>query len=401
MKNKGFEKWIVLILILLAFKSCKKDESSITSVDIDKKAVLLKVNDSDTLSVRVSPSGFNLKKIKWVSCNPDITTVNNSGILAAIKPGIALITASSEDGRLQDTCIVTVVKITNYQTTDGLLSNFVKTISTDNIGNIWIGTINGVSKFDGTNWTCYTKSDGLADNSINYIYFDTENNIWFCTMGGVSEFNGTTWTTYTTADGLANNKVYTMTIDKNGNKWFGTFQGLSKFDGTNWTTYTTRNGLLGYYDWVFGLITDKNNNDIWAITNAGVSIYNGLSWTGYSTTSNFGSTFYGIFIDRYNNKWLATIDGIFKFDGTNWIKPIKDPEKTILFAHDIIFDNQDNIWFTTAKGIFKYDGKNILTFENENFQMVNKTEINCIAIDKNENVWIAKTIEGVFKLETK
>jgi ligand-binding sensor domain-containing protein len=393
MKNIGFEKLIILILILLAFKSCKKDD---LIIDNNKKAVLLKVNDSDTLTL-----SHSVKKLKWLSDNPTIATVNNSGILTALKPGIALITVSSDDGKLRDTCVVTVVKITNYNTTNGLLSNFVKTISTDGFGNIWVGTIDGVSKFDGTNWTSLTKSDGLADNNVNFIYFDNENNIWFCTGGGVSEFNGTTWTTYTTADGLADNMVFTMTIDNNGNKWFGTYQGLSKFNGTNWTSYTTRNGLTGYYDLVFGLITDKNNNNIWAITNAGVSIYNGYSWSGYSTSSNFGSTVYGIFVDRYNNKWLATIDGIFEFDGANWIKAMSDPKNTLSFAHNIIFDNQDNIWFTTSKGIFKYDGNNISTFKNENFQLINKTEINFIAIDRNENVWIAKTFEGVFRLETK
>jgi ligand-binding sensor domain-containing protein len=401
MKSEVLNRLGTLILFLVVFYSCNKDGSSINRISINRNGILLKVNDSGTLTVSVNPSNYNAGKLKWISNNPDITIVNKYGVITAVKPGVALIIASTVDGKVKDTCVVTVVKITNYTTSDGLLSNYVKTIYIDSLGNTWFGTVNGVSKFDGINWTSFTESDGLASNAVNHIVFDEQKKLWFCTVGGVTKFDGTSWTTYTTNDGLASNLVYTMTTDNQGNKWFGTYNGLSKFDGINWTTYTTSNGLLGYFNLVFGLITDKKSSNVWALTNVGLSIYNGNSWTGYSTNSSLGSAFYGIFIDRYNNKWLATINGIFKFDGTNWTKPIKDTENKIFFAHDILFDNQDNIWFTTSNGIYKYDGKNISSFENDNFQMLNKTEINQIVIDKNENIWIAKTYEGVFKLETK
>jgi len=136
-----------------------------------------------------------------------------------------------------------------YTSLDGLVSNHVMSITIDEEGNKWFGTITGVSKFDGTTWTNYTTKDGLGsyDDLLVYvraIAIDKEGNKWFGTDMGVSKFDGTTWTNYTIQDGLISGQVRAIAIDKEGNKWFGTWNGVSKFDGTTWTNYTTKNGLV-------------------------------------------------------------------------------------------------------------------------------------------------------------
>jgi ligand-binding sensor domain-containing protein len=114
----------------------------------------------------------------------------------------------------------------------------------DNHDNIWLGTnLDGVSKFDGTNWTTYTVSNGLADNGVLAIAADAKGNKWFGTRGGVSKFDDKNWTTYTTLNGLADDMVHSIAIDAQGNKWFGTSEGVSKFDSTRWTTYSTSDSL--------------------------------------------------------------------------------------------------------------------------------------------------------------
>ena len=154
-------------------------------------------------------------------------------------------------------------KWTNYTTTDGLADNFVTSIAIDVHGNKWFGTYNGVSKFDGSNWTTYrfnNTANGLVNNWVNAIIIDVKGDIWFGTNGGVSKFDGANWTTYTTKDGLTENAVeIAFAIDDLGNKWFGTNHiGVSKFDGTHWTTYTTKDGLAD--DWVQSICIDSQGN---------------------------------------------------------------------------------------------------------------------------------------------
>lgn len=61
----------------------------------------------------------------------------------------------------------------------------------------------------------------------------------------------------------------------------------------------------------------------------------------------------------------------------------------------------NNSWIKTSREIFKFDGKSLYTFKGRNAEIVCSTEIGDIWIDNNQNIWIAKTFEGVFKLETK
>ena len=55
---------------------------------------------------------------------------------------------------------------TNYSKVDGLGADCINAISQDLLGNLWFGTTNGVTKFDGITWTNYTNENGLVDNLI-------------------------------------------------------------------------------------------------------------------------------------------------------------------------------------------------------------------------------------------
>ena len=109
---------------------------------------------------------------------------------------------------------------------DGLAHNWVYAIAVDSEGAIWFGTWGGgVSKFDpaaSTTWTNYTTEDGLASNYVHTIRTDEGDatpggRVWFWTYdsGGpassdystVSAFDGDSWATYTKEEPAV---VYTL-----------------------------------------------------------------------------------------------------------------------------------------------------------------------------------------------
>lgn len=81
---------------------------------------------------------------------------------------------------------------TNYTKIDGLASNSVTAISIDSKNNKWFGTYGeGVSKFDGSNWITYNKSNNeLADNFVISMVVDGQGNLWVGTLKGLSKLNG-------------------------------------------------------------------------------------------------------------------------------------------------------------------------------------------------------------------
>ncbi len=85
---------------------------AVESVTLDRKSAELLVGATLTLKHTVSPSYASNKEIIWRSFNPEIATVNQNGVVTALKAGTALITCSSvENQKLTGACLVTVKDI--------------------------------------------------------------------------------------------------------------------------------------------------------------------------------------------------------------------------------------------------------------------------------------------------
>src|SRR6476659_2615689 len=73
---------------------------------------------------------------------------------------------------------------TTYAMNDGLVHNTVREIYQDSTGFIWIGTWEGLSKYDGHKFTNYTTVNGLSNGMINDMYESPEGKLF------VAENNG-------------------------------------------------------------------------------------------------------------------------------------------------------------------------------------------------------------------
>lgn len=105
----------------------------------------------------------------------------------------------------------------------------------------WYGSDEGLARHEGIeakeNWYLYFESSGLASNYVQAINKDAEGNMWFGTANGVSKYDGTGFTNFTTAQGLVGNNVLSVAVDLDGTLWFGTDEGVSHFDGETFTNY--------------------------------------------------------------------------------------------------------------------------------------------------------------------
>jgi len=102
---------------------------------------------------------------------------------------------------------------------------------------VWAATTGGVVRWNADEGTYrrYTTLDGLASNTVKEIVRDGQGNIWAASsVDGVSRFDGSEWQTFTTEDGLVNNDVITIAADNDGNVWVSAFGGVSRYDGTGW-----------------------------------------------------------------------------------------------------------------------------------------------------------------------
>src|SRR5882672_7113067 len=71
--------------------------------------------------------------------------------------------------------------IKSYTTTDGLESSFVQRILQDSRGFMWFSTRNGLSRFDGNQFTTYNREHGLPHSTINFLLESSTGIYWVAT----------------------------------------------------------------------------------------------------------------------------------------------------------------------------------------------------------------------------
>ena len=88
--------------------SYKEPDINVTSISLSKKNVELEPGEQAALNASVLPENATDKTVKWESSSASVASVEN-GIITAKSPGTTTITASSADGEITASCLVTVI----------------------------------------------------------------------------------------------------------------------------------------------------------------------------------------------------------------------------------------------------------------------------------------------------
>lgn len=147
----------------------------------------------------------------------------------------------------------------------------VRTMLQDRQGFIWLGTDQGLFRFDGRGFTHYTKSDSLPDNRVTALAQDSLGRIWIGHGNGIiSILSDTGIRRFETREGSAVEAVSDILFDREGVMWFSTRNdGLYYYTNERLYRIDEDEGLPDLY--VYDLFEDDDGN-IWAGTDAGVAI---------------------------------------------------------------------------------------------------------------------------------
>lgn len=78
----------------------------------------------------------------------------------------------------------------NFNVEKGLSQSQVTSITQDMRNYLWIGTIGGLNRFDGTRFKTFSRQDGISSGYIACLYTSQKGDIWIGTAKGISYYNG-------------------------------------------------------------------------------------------------------------------------------------------------------------------------------------------------------------------
>ncbi|MEO7213847.1 two-component regulator propeller domain-containing protein [Mucilaginibacter sp.] len=221
---------------------------------------------------------------------------------------------------------------TSITAKEGLSSNTVNAIVKDHNGLIWFGTTNGLSKYDGSNFTIYRHHQGdntsLPSNEVLALFVDHTGKLWVGTSAGGLCYYDQKFDRFEQYKGdgswkeLPTISARTILEDHDGNLWVGTYGDLRMLDLKTGRSIplpikfpkTTEVGSFV----VISLLEDSNRN-MWVGTNNGAYLYNRSQqkFTRFAhdpadPTSLSNNVIKSIAEDSNRNIWFGTFDGLNK-----------------------------------------------------------------------------------------
>ncbi len=306
--------------------------------------------------------------------------------------------------------------IINLGIEDGLSQATVNCIVQDKKGFIWIGTQDGLNRYDGYRVVSFIhKPDdmtSLSNNYVNQVIIDHQDDLWILTPSGLDKFDYQTekFIHYPMPTNTQSKTLYywSMQSGNNDNIWITTSDGLIEFNqktekfhyfssgqeyglSTNNTYHTvtvskenilvtTDNGLYNF---------DHNNNKYHPVP---------LPQTIDSKQNARINCISNIVNDLY---FLCSENGIYVFYQNQYYFISNQNLGIRARTSKILIGEKNELWIATLDGLYlkQIDRENLFSSLSETINLLLKEQnITELYQDKNKVLWIGTNINGAFKL---
>ncbi|OLC46388.1 MAG: hypothetical protein AUH43_14160 [Acidobacteria bacterium 13_1_40CM_65_14] len=194
--------------------------------------------------------------------------------------------------------------------TPEIRSSQILALLEDRSGSLWLATNGGgVNRLADGRFVRYTTRDGLSDDYVRCLLEDHAGNLWIGTLsGGLNLFRDGRFTSWNSKDGLPDDHVWALAEDREGNVWIGTSGGLARFKDGRFSVYTVRDGLPN--DVVLTIVRDRTDH-LWVGTDGGgLCRFNDGRFTVFGAKDGLAhGRVRKIYEDREGTLWIGTIGG--------------------------------------------------------------------------------------------
>ncbi len=274
-------------------------------------------------------------------------------------------------------------------------SSFVQ----DRNGIMWIGTDNGLSRFDGEYCEIYSQEQGLRYNWITKLFEDSRGQIWICynSNTGVGVLNKKTGLIkhISTAEGLASDRAVCFAEDSRGRVWVGTNRGINVIDEKEGTIKLLRrgNGLSGNF--VSGIFKDSRDRFWLAEPGSGISLIDFKEGRikRVGTPQGLGNNLVRCFDEDQDGRiWVGTFN-----KGLKVINEKKGSIKQLTSVNGLVSDRiyemkvsrDGKIWIGTSRdGVDVYNPENETIIHLSTNEGLGNNNVTAVYADRQGQVWI-------------
>ncbi|WP_297087071.1 sensor histidine kinase [uncultured Draconibacterium sp.] len=267
----------------------------------------------------------------------------------------------------------------------------------------------------------YSITEGLSQSVVNCLFQDSQGFIWLGTQNGLNRFDGESFKVFrfqpNDSASISNNWIYAISEDKDGNLWIGTKGGLNKYVVADnrfvricyQTNYPSDITLHSYDN------LQLNDGRMLIHTPPVISIFNNNSneFSHYQSQAPFDPAVKDVkqpvLQDHTGKIWAGCTNGIGGWEGPHsgfeCYNFVRKPGDTLATANvtALFQDNKYRIWVGCTNGLFSFNPKS-QCFEEHQFQLENgeafkfSSCIRSLVETKHNQLIVGTEGEGIFLL---
>ncbi len=306
-----------------------------------------------------------------------------------------------------------------------LSQNSIYSMIQDHKGFIWIGTWDGLNKYDGYSFIIYNREKGLSHNTINALLEDSRRNIWIGTDDGLNLFDRQSGNIRqfhndpSEFNSLTSDFINHIHQDRRGILWISTANGLNAYDidqdvfrAINFYEKGKDSSLTNHIT----RVQEDGQGRLWIATlngihcyDPGLQSYQSFKLAGESSPDHYrrANHINDLVIDGSGNIYAATRQGVYIINPEKGVvRHLRQgpPEQQGLasdLAYVVFLDDKEQLWIGTSAGLNRFnperDEMALYRAGGQNTRLSND-DIHCIFQDRSGTLWIG-TYNGLNKAD--
>ncbi len=241
------------------------------------------------------------------------------------------------------------VRFTVFDTrnTPALKDDWVQALCETRDGTLWIGTLTGLARRRNGRFEQVGEGTDLERALIGSLLETRDGTLWIGSSAGLAHVRGDKLTVLTESDGYPRDRVRAIYEDESGTLWFGLPYGLGHLSGGEFQVRTIRSGFPGT---PFAIDGDGNGG-LWVGTGRGlVHVFEGQTRL-YGPEDGLTTTpARALYRDRRGAVWVGTASGLYRFHDDTFTRYTTESGLSSDRILSVYEDREGSLWVGTTDG---------------------------------------------------